>query len=99
DAPNPAVWLDPLAKAWLADTFEEARARLGQHRAARVSGHNTLFPNFSWLNGTNTIRVWHPRGPGQIEVWAWVLVDSKAPDAVKNAFRRSAVRAFGPSGM
>jgi len=99
DAPNPAVWLDPLAKAWLKDTFEEARARLGDHRAARVSGHNTLFPNFSWLNGTNTIRVWHPRGPNQIEVWAWVLVDSKAPDEVKNAFRRSAVRAFGPSGM
>lgn len=99
DRPNPAVWLDPLAKAWLQDTYEEAKVRIGHHLAARVSGHNTLFPNFSWLNGTNTIRVWHPRGHDQIEVWAWVLVDKKAPPDVKEAFRRSALRAFGPSGM
>ncbi len=99
ERPNPSLWLEPRAKAWLIDTYEEARDRIGHHRAARVSGHNTLFPNFSWLNGTNTIRVWHPRGPNQIEVWAWVLVDRKAPPEVKDAFRRGALRAFGPSGM
>jgi 3-phenylpropionate/trans-cinnamate dioxygenase alpha subunit len=99
DAPNPSVWLDPLVKSWLTSTFDAVRERLGAHNAARVSGHNTLFPNFSWLNGTNTLRVWHPRGPNQIEVWSWVLVDKAAPDDVKNAFRRSALRAFGPSGM
>ncbi|MAM62231.1 aromatic ring-hydroxylating dioxygenase subunit alpha [Maritimibacter sp. UBA3975] len=99
DTPNPAVWVDPVAQDWLRDTFDEASERLGRSRAARVSGHNTVFPNMSWLNGTNTLRVWHPRGPNQIEVWAWVIVDTAAPVHVKDAFRRGALRAFGPSGM
>nr|ART36369.1 C556 [uncultured bacterium] len=99
DRPNPSIWLEPAAKRWLEDSFDEASSRIGQKNAARVSGHNTIFPNFSWLNGTNTIRVWHPRGHDRIEVWAWVLVDSKAPPEVKDAMRKGALRSFGPSGM
>jgi 3-phenylpropionate/trans-cinnamate dioxygenase subunit alpha len=99
DRPNPAVWLQQRAKDWLSSTYEEVEARLGADRAAHVSGHNTLFPNFSWLAGTNTIRVWHPRGPGKTEVWAWTIVDTQAPEEVKNAFRKGSLRAFGPSGL
>lgn len=99
ERPNPAIWLDPLAKKWLSDTFEDAKKRIGPDRAARVSGHNTVFPNMSWLVGTNTLRVWHPRGPNKTEIWAWVVVDRAAPPEVKDAFRRGALRSFGPSGM
>jgi 3-phenylpropionate/trans-cinnamate dioxygenase alpha subunit len=96
---NPPLWVDPVAAKWLKDTYGEAEARVGALRAGRTSGHTTLFPNFSFLGGVNTLRVWHPRGPNQIEVWSWSLVDRKAPDDVRSAFRRGVVRAFGPSGM
>lgn len=99
DLPNPAIWLQPLAKKWLGDTYEQVVERLGPDRAGHVSGHNTLFPNFSYLAGTNTIRVWHPRGPNQVEVWSWTIVDTVAPDEVKAAFRKGSLRSFGPSGL
>ncbi|OBJ42230.1 hypothetical protein A5630_21220 [Mycolicibacterium mucogenicum] len=81
----------------------ESRAReierLGETRAIHVRGHNTVFPNFSFLIGTNTFRVWHPRGPHQIEVMAWTLGDAAAPDEVKDAMRRNALRTFSAGGL
>ena len=68
-------------------------------RALRLAGHNNLFPTMSWLNGTATLRVWHPRGPNQVEVWAFCIADKDASDDVKAAFERSATRAFGPAGF
>ena len=53
----------------------------------------------SWLNGTATLRVWHPRGPNQVEVWAFCIADKNASPEVKAAFERSATRAFGPAGF
>ncbi|KZY41726.1 3-phenylpropionate dioxygenase, partial [Roseovarius sp. HI0049] len=99
EEPNPPIYVDDLAQKWFHDTFPEACERVGKLRAARTSGHTTIFPNFSYLGGVNTIRVWHPRGPNQIEVWSWSLVDTVAPPEVKTAFRRSTQRNFGPSGM
>lgn len=72
---------------------------LGDVRARYVRGHNTIFPNFSYLNDVTTIRVWHPRGPGQIEVWAWALVPKMASAAVKDAWRIKALRTFSGAGL
>ena len=49
--------------------------------------------------GTYTLRVWHPRGPDQVEVWAFCITDKAASDEVKAAFENSATRAFGPAGF
>jgi 3-phenylpropionate/trans-cinnamate dioxygenase alpha subunit len=57
-----------------------------------------MFPNFTSLP-PNTIRVWHPKGPNAMEVYAWVLVDVAAPDEVKAAIRRRLVRTFNAGGM
>jgi phenylpropionate dioxygenase-like ring-hydroxylating dioxygenase large terminal subunit len=75
-------------------------ARIGNTRTKLMtSSHNTVFPNFSYLSaGTATARVWHPRGPNQIEVWAWTMVPAAAPDDVKNAWRISVLRSFSPAG-
>ena len=81
------------------DTYPEAEERLGKVRALRLAGHNNMFPTMSWLNGTATLRVWHPRGPNQVEVWAFCIADKDAPEDVKQAFERSATRAFGPAGF
>lgn len=77
----------------------ETEARLGAVRTRMMSPvHATVFPTFSFLFGTRTVRVWHPRGPDKIEVWAWVLVERAAPPDVKDAIRLHCLRRFGPGG-
>ena len=39
-------------------------------------GSATIFPNFSWLAGRQLLRVWHPKGPRETEVW---YVDARGP--------------------
>lgn len=90
--------LGPEYLEWLLANQEEVYRRIGQERALKVFAHNTIFPNFSWLGQTATMRVWHPRGPGQIEVWAWTYVPKDAPDNVKASIRRGVQRTFSPAG-
>ncbi|MCP1633075.1 3-phenylpropionate/cinnamic acid dioxygenase subunit alpha [Kerstersia gyiorum] len=99
EKPDANVWVDGEVSQYFRDTYPEALARLGEVRALRLAGHNNMFPTLSWLNGTATLRVWHPRGPNQVEVWAFCIADKAAPDDVKAAFERSATRAFGPAGF
>jgi phenylpropionate dioxygenase-like ring-hydroxylating dioxygenase large terminal subunit len=85
---------------WFQGGNPEAVERLGAARAQNMRGcHATLFPNFSFLPGINTMRVWHPKGPGEMEVWAWTLVDKSAPDDVKEAQRVGTLRTFSASGL
>jgi 3-phenylpropionate/trans-cinnamate dioxygenase subunit alpha len=99
DRPLPNVWFEPKVQEWMFGTFPETEALLGRTRAARFGGHSTIFPNLSFLVGTQTLRIWHPRGPNKVEIFAWTLVDRKAPDDVKEAFRVGGLRAFGPGGV
>ena len=47
-----------------------------------------VFPNFAINRSiSRTFRVWMPRGPEKIEVWAWAFVDKEAPDEVKEQTR------------
>jgi phenylpropionate dioxygenase-like ring-hydroxylating dioxygenase large terminal subunit len=85
---------------YLRGAHEEAVGRLGEARGLQLpGGHMTVFPTFSCLPGTQTMRVWHPRGPGEIEVWAWAFVHRNAPPAVKDAIRLSVMRTFSAGGM
>lgn len=51
----------------------EIESRVGK---ARSSGIGTVFPNFGFLVGYNTIVVWHPKSPNTFEEWRWVIMDS-----------------------
>lgn len=75
-------------------------AHLGPVRAniARCSQHMNLFPTFSFLPTVGTARVWHPRGPDEIEVRAFTVVDAAAPDEVKEEALQASLRTFGPAG-
>ncbi len=99
EQPDANVWVDGEVSQYFRDTYQEAEDRLGEVRALRLAGHNTLFPTMSWLNGTATLRVWHPKGANKVEVWAFCIADKDAPQDVKDAFERSATRAFGPAGF
>lgn len=99
EKPDANVWVGGAVSNYFRDTFAETEQRIGRVRALRLAGHNTMFPTLSWLNGTQTLRVWHPRGPNQIEVWAFCIADKAAPDEVKEALKKSHARAFGPAGF
>ncbi|MFG1307025.1 aromatic ring-hydroxylating dioxygenase subunit alpha [Xanthobacter autotrophicus] len=80
---------------------ERAGARLGSiERGTRVmTQHMTVFPTCSFLPGINTVRAWHPRGPNEVEVWAFTVVDADAPDEIKDEFRRQTLRTFSAGGV
>lgn len=79
---------------------DQAVARLGFERGEYMHAqHMTLFPNFSFLPTANTVRVWHPKGPNEIEVWAWTLVEADASDEVKEAYRVGGLRSFSAAGI
>jgi len=81
----------------------EAHERLGELRAGGYIdvAAGTVFPNlsFNMMPTISDLRVWMPRGPHEMEVWTWGLVDAGVPDEVKALMYQSFQRAFGAAGM
>lgn len=89
-----------VARYAMEEGMAAATERLGFTRGEFMHAqHMTIFPNFSFLPSVNTVRVWHPKGPNEIEVWAWNLVEADASDAVKEAYRVGGLRSFSASGI
>jgi hypothetical protein len=70
----------------------------------------TVFPNLSWLNmamptpdgrlgAVITWRIWHPVGPGELEVMTWALAERDAPEEVRALTRRTTIQTFSDSGI
>ena len=59
----------------------------------------TVFPNVSFLKDPRTVRVWHPRGPHSIEVWAWTLVDADVDEERRRHEARKTMMSFSPAGI
>ena len=78
----------------------ETLSRLGPRLEKMTPNVGTLFPHMSFLRGSSrSFRVWHPKGPDKIEVISCQFVDKAAPPEVKDSFRVTGLRAFGPSGV
>lgn len=68
-----------------------------------------VFPNLSFLISSTdfkgevvsntTLRLWLPKGPDKIEIYAWLLVERNAPESWKQLSRQSSVFTFSPSGI
>lgn len=63
-----------------------------------VTQHMTIFPTCSFLPGINTVRTWHPRGPNEVEVWSFIVVDADAPEDIKEEYRRKNIFTFNQGG-
>ena len=95
-----AAIVGPAVAEYLMASRPRVAERLGATRTHAVNGaHMTIFPTCSFLPGINTLRVWHPRGPNEIEVWALAVVDADAPQAVKDQWGQGITRTFSPAGM
>lgn len=81
--------------------YDLLRERLGTARTEgpMTTGHATVFPNFSYLPVNGSIRVWHPKGVDEMEIWSWTVLDKSMPEEVRNAQRLYNLRTFGPSGI
>jgi nitrite reductase/ring-hydroxylating ferredoxin subunit len=98
DNPQAGDTTPPAEKAWEASQRDARIAHLGVD--SRPGGHTTVFPAFSYLKGRlATVRAWHPRGPHQFEVYAWVLIDKSTPPEIREIKRREAIQSFSPSGI
>lgn len=75
-----------------------------------LPSHGSIFPNMSFLTAWGapesveepvpytTLRVWHPKGPGKMEVWSWCVVEKEAPKWYKEISYKSYTHTFGSSG-
>jgi len=78
----------------------ESERRLGPRLGLVHPFVGTVFPNFSILHtaAIHTFRVWHPRGPDQIQAWSWIYVDKAAPPEIKRTIHLTSLRSFSPAG-
>lgn len=89
---------DAAAAAYRQQALDTLERRLGKPRRRILASHMNIFPNFSILPMLG-IRVWHPRGPNELEVWAVTMVNADAPEDVKEERRRAVLRSFSPAGI
>ncbi len=91
--------MNPGMEQYLLEVQKSAASRIGEI-GARCKGLTFgVYPNLSFLWSNSTLRVSHPRGPGQVEYWSWWVVPKDAPDDVKEALRINYNLLFGPAGM
>nr|AGN90996.1 dioxygenase alpha subunit DbtAc [Paraburkholderia fungorum] len=97
----PASEEGKLYRKWFDDMRPKMIQKLGESRGRLYGSHfnGTVFPNNSYLWGTNTFKVWVPRGPHQIEVFTWAIAEKDMPDDVKKGVQANMIRTFGSAGM
>jgi 3-phenylpropionate/trans-cinnamate dioxygenase alpha subunit len=98
-----AFYPDPtLALKYLEENRAKVVARLGSFRGEKLWGSQinfTVFPNLQFLPGLNWFRVYHPKGPGKIEMWTWAIVEKAMPDELKQQILDNVLLTFGPAGL
>ena len=62
--PDANVWVDGEVSSYYRDTYAEAEQRLGKGSRPASGRSQQHFPNAFRLNGTATLRVWHPARAG-----------------------------------
>lgn len=88
---------------FMAAHMPQARERLGELRGTGqidpIAG--TVFPNLSFNLAPRipNLRVWMPKGPYEMEVWTWGIVDAGVSDDVKAEMYRGFQFMFGVSGV
>ncbi|APD13574.1 SRPBCC family protein [Pandoraea pulmonicola] len=98
---NAATLGDKPIRKYLYSIQPQVAARLGEFRSKMIGSISSasVFPNISFLPGQNTFRVWHPRGPGKIELHTWTFVNKSAPQDIKDRWLKGTMMTFSPSGV
>jgi hypothetical protein len=86
----------PLA-AWRKDPA--VLERLGALRSNVNRANMLVFPNLFVNSGSRELMLRNPLGPGRMEIWKTILVDSNAAPGTQRMQVRASNRHFGPAGM
>jgi hypothetical protein len=57
-----------------------------------------VFPNNTYLWGSNLFKVWQPHGPNRTECFTWAIVEKDMPQDLKQRIADSMHRTFGVAG-
>jgi phenylpropionate dioxygenase-like ring-hydroxylating dioxygenase large terminal subunit len=97
----------PYSPSWeryeapeVADYYRDAAVKRAQKYVGKyfhAYGGAHVFPNINVQNNRHLI--WHPHGVGMTESWRIFPVDRDAPQAVKEATLRYAIRSCGATGV
>jgi nitrite reductase/ring-hydroxylating ferredoxin subunit len=85
----------PVLRDYMREKWAKRKERLG--KLAHINEPPHIFPNMGSVG--RIIRVLHPQGPANTEMWSYILVDKAAPPEVKEAAVRYHERRWGPNGM
>ncbi len=98
---NAATMGDREILRYMKSRADAIEARLGTFRKNMWGSvaSSTVFPNFAFLPGYFSFRVFHPKGPHKTELHAWTLVSKSMPEDIKDRFRRGTMRTFSPGGI
>lgn len=90
----------PEIREWYVRRQTELTQKFGERRAQLYGGHwdGAIFPNCSYLFGTNTFKVWHPIGPNQVEIMTWCIAEKDMSENQKQKVRAAANLTFGSAG-
>ncbi len=96
-----ALHVNPAYHEWLEYRTAQVREQQGEWAAKLYNGHwdASIFPNCSFLYGTNTFKHWQPAGPRSIEVFTWTLVETEMPEELKQYLAVMNMMTFGTAGM
>ncbi|GAA5154549.1 aromatic ring-hydroxylating dioxygenase subunit alpha [Pseudonocardia eucalypti] len=100
DGPILDLTIGPNAKRYLMeDSYPAAVRRVGKARADVQAAHMNLFPTCVVLYGFNHIRVIHPVGLAESEIWTWQFAPAAAPEPLRREWATNTQRAFGAGGL
>jgi 3-phenylpropionate/trans-cinnamate dioxygenase alpha subunit len=88
----------PRVRDYLFGVQDEIITRLGRQRSRIGLIHGAVWPNFGMVPIVNSLRIIQPRGVGEVEMWAYCIVDRDAPAEVKAWQAARCARSFGPAG-
>jgi 3-phenylpropionate/trans-cinnamate dioxygenase alpha subunit len=91
----------PELGEWLPRRQAEMEAKKGSKAAKLVTGqwNASIFPNCSYLIGTNVFKVWNPLGPDRVEIMTWAIADKEMSADLKRRMKAAVHRNFGTAGM
>ncbi|WP_157217060.1 aromatic ring-hydroxylating oxygenase subunit alpha [Flavisphingomonas formosensis] len=91
--------MDPELLRYLLAVQAEAERRLGPLRA-RIKGLTLgIYPNLNFVWSNHALRVSHPCGPDETEIWTWLVLPKDAPDSIRRALRGQYNYVLGPGGI
>jgi phenylpropionate dioxygenase-like ring-hydroxylating dioxygenase large terminal subunit len=86
----------PALREYFQERWAKRRERLG--KLAQEVDIPHIFPNAGSTVG-RMIRILHPQGPAETEMWSYIFVDKAMPPELKEATVLYYQRRWGPNGM